>query len=531
VETNGSGVYASKEVRLRTNVSNSIVRPAAMIGASRQIYLWAALSSLVLSAWSAWAQYIPNPDGVLYLRAAELFAHGDWAGAIAVYHWPFYSAVIASVMVLTGLTAFLAAQIASAVFAVITTIAFIGLVNRLAKGDQLVVVCAAVIILMQPQLAQLRPVVIRDNGYFAFLTVALYFVACDIASPKMSTKFFIAAAVVVAELFRFEGFYLAALAIAYYLTDHPRKWASLAFITALSVCFLLIFGALLWDQIRGSGFTGRIGFSTFANEWTSFNNGLAAHLHIIKDDLLRPWGAGNAWGAYFGMTLGIAVVNIVRAVTIPIAILTVFAFVPKRAMPRSVERFTVWFSFGQLPVLLVFTFVFLLLDKRYAVGFAIVLDICLAFLLSETLRDWPHKMRARIFLTIAAFVLVGTWAYNIPRPSKLGYLRDSGYWVGREVPKSARVLTNDGRIAYYSGRSYGDSIRVWSYGFEEPLSDAQLATFSYFVLRGGDVADLPAAIVKLSDAQLVRSFAGKDGNRVFVYKRTQEPSASGQQKK
>ena len=237
------------------------------------------------------------------------------------------------------------------------------------------------------------------------------------------------------------------------------------------------------------------------------------------------------WGAYFGMTLGIAIVNIVRAVTIPIAILTVFAFVPRRVMSRSVERFIVWFSFGQLPVLLVFTFVTLLLDKRYAVGFALVLDICLAFLLAQAIRDWPHKTGARIFLPIAAFMLVGTWAYSVPQPSKLGYLRDSGYWVGNEVPKNARVLTNDVRIAYYSGRAYGDSVRVWSDELNEPLSNAQLAPFSYFVLRAGNATDLPAAIVKLSDTQLVRSFAGKDGSYVFVYKRKQEAPANGQQKK
>lgn len=61
----------------------------------------------------------------------------------------------------------------------------------------------------------------------------------------------------------------------------------------------------------------------------------------------------------------------------------------------------------------------------------------------------------------------------------------------------------------------GSSVR--SNGFEQPLSDAQLATFSYFCLRVGDVADLPTAIVKLSDTQLfVRSPATANFTSFFL---------------
>ena len=54
-------------------------------------------------------------------------------------------------MRLTGLDALLAAQFANALFALITTIAFMGLASRLANRDRLVVICAAVVILLQPQ--------------------------------------------------------------------------------------------------------------------------------------------------------------------------------------------------------------------------------------------------------------------------------------------------------------------------------------------------------------------------------------------
>jgi len=176
----------------------------------------AALASLALSAWGAWAAFIPNPDAALYLRSAELIVDGRWVDALHVYGWPAYSAVIALLMKLSGCEALPAAQTVNAVFAVVTTVAFIGLVHRLAGGDRVFVACAAIFILMQPQLTQLRATVVRDNGYLAFFVLSLYWVAADLAQPRRSAKLAIAGAILAAGLFRIEGFFLALWVILYH---------------------------------------------------------------------------------------------------------------------------------------------------------------------------------------------------------------------------------------------------------------------------------------------------------------------------
>lgn len=492
--------------------------PAAN-GFDYRIYAIAAAMSLLLSFWGAWAQFIPNPDAALYLRSAELVADGRWAAAVTTYGWPFYSVVIAAVMTLTRFDALNAAQVANALFALIATLAFMGLASRLANRERLVVVSAAIVILLQPQLAQLRPFIIRDNGYFAFLLVSLYLVACDIALPRLAMKIAIAVAIFVAGLFRIEGFFLGFLVLIYYLSRLPIKWSRSSVTFAIIAAFLLIIlGLLMWsNQTFGQLLTGHFGFAGLEGRWSASSETVATRLHKLKYDLLYPYGAGNSWGAYIGMIIGIATVNIVRAVTIPLAILTVFAFFPKRLMPRPVTQFVLWFSFGQLPLLLIYTFVAMLLDRRYAVGMALVLDIALVFLLAEMIRQWRPGSVARPFLPVMVVVMLAVWIAAIPRPSNLAYLKEAGEWIGHEAPIDARILTNDSRIAYFSGRPYGEGIRFWPGDFREIATE--LDRYNYFAVQAKDTNSLPAAVENIPGKQLVRSFAGKDGDHVLVYKR------------
>jgi hypothetical protein len=504
---------------VQTTNARGIVRTA--VGQSfTSVYLLAVVPCLLLWLWGAWAQFVPNPDAGFYLRSAELFAGGHWREAAATYGWPTYGLLIAGVMRLTGVDAFTGAQILNAVCSLVIPLAFVSLVRRL-SNDRLVTLCAAIVIVLQPELAQLRSSVIRDNGYLALLLLVLYWVACDITHPRLVTKLATGAGILAAGLFRIEGFVLVPLVLIYYLIRSPRssnrRWAALGlFVAAL----LIVPGILAWSSgsIRQS-LAGDDELGAFAAQWDSFARLLATRLSRLKDEFLYPAGGGNSWGAYVGMTLGIATVNIVRAVTIPLAILTSFAFFPRRLMARPVNAFVLWFAFGQLPMLLLFTFVALFLDRRYATGLALVLNVALAFLLAEAVRLWQREKSARWLLPVVATSLLATWAFAVPRPTKLGYLKQAGQWVGRDLPATAAVLTNDMRIAYFSGRPYGGSVSIWTSGRFLTANEMDLSQFDYFVLQVESGTSVPAQVRSVSDEAPVRTFPGADGGEVVVYLR------------
>jgi len=478
----------------------------------------AAVLSLALSLWGAWAAFIPNPDAALYLRAAELIAAGRWTEAVQLFPWPLYSAAIAAVMSVTGFKAFIAAQIVNALLGVVTTVSFIGLLHHLANGDRLVVLCAAIVILLQPHLSELRASIVRDNGYDAFFILTLYLVARDLATPRLGTKFGIGLAIAAAGVFRIEGFALIVLVPLYYLLRHREYWARPSTILAIIVgCLLIIPGLILWlSGILGELLRGRLELHQYVSHWSAVTNTIIDRVRDLKLHFLFPNGGGNSWGAYVGLVLGIVLVNTVRAVTLPLAILTAFAFFPKRLMPRAVNGFVLWFTLAQLPMLIAFTAAMLLLDKRYAMGMALVLDVPLSFLLAEVTRQWRAGAATRFFLPVTAIVLAAVWAFSVPRASKLAYLEEAGQWIGRELPANVRVLTNDSRIAYYSGRPYGPAMQTCDCNTR--LTDTETTQFDYFAFVADDANDLPAELQKLPK-QLVRSFAGKDGHTAFIYER------------
>jgi hypothetical protein len=489
------------------------------IRVDRRIYVVAAALSLVLSLWTAWAQFVPNPDASLYLRSAEQFADGKWSAGVGTYRWPLYSLLIAATMTVTGLKALIAAEIVNAGLAVIATVAFIALVGKLSHGDRLVALCAAVVILLQPGLAGDRPSVIRDNGYLAFFLVALYLVARDQLTPSLRGKLAIGAAIVISGLFRIEGFALAALVPFYYLMRQPGGLKRpVVLISIVAACVVLVPAALIWTSGELTFWLqGNFQSDLAARQWTGLSTIIVERLHNLKYDFLYPYGGGNEWGAYIGIVLGIMVVNIVRALTIPLAILTIFAFYPRRVVPPAASRFMLWFALAQLPVLFVLTFVMLFLDKRYVAGMTLVFDIALAFLMAEAIRRFRSDMLARFFTPVAAAVLIGVFLFAVPKPTKLGYLKDAGQWIGHALPRPATIVTNDGRIAYFSGRPY-DEIRNWTYGPKTPPTDAEIAGIDYFVFDVADPGELPPKIADLAAKELVRSFPGQDGRTVLIYR-------------
>lgn len=494
-----------------------------MRGASnveRSIYVAVVALSLMLSTWTAWVQFVPNPDAALYLRSAELFSHGQWTEGIGIFRWPFYSLVIAGMMTLTGFKALAAAEVVNAILATITTVAFVALVDRLSDRDRLTVLCAAFVILLQPHLVSDRPSIIRDNGYLAFFMVSLYLVARDQLKPDIKIKLAIATAIVISGLFRIEGFALAALIPSYYLLRTGVWTRPSLLITIAAASLALVPATLFWTSgALTLWLQGRFESDSIVQPWNTFSITIGSRLHELKNGFLFPFGGGNEWGAYIGLVLGIVLVNVVRSLTIPLAILTVFAFFPKPVMSRLASRFVLWFALSQLPILFVLTFVMLYLDKRYAVGTILVIDIALAFLLAEVIRRCRSDLLARIFTPIAAATLIAVFAFAIPKPSKLDYLMEAGQYVGQELPSSATIVTNDTRIAYFSGRPF-DKVRVWNYKSNTPPTDAEMAVFDYFAFDVNNSGELPPKVSDLPTKELVRSFPGKNGRAVLIYRQS-----------
>jgi hypothetical protein len=492
----------------------ALVKTWQTVDLSTRWLLWlVAAVSILLSFWAAYAQFIPNPDSMFYLRSAELFAAGRWRDAVEVFRWPLYSLGIASLMVPTGASALAAAEVFNAVLDAATAVLFVALVARLADGSRSIALWAAFFILLHPKLVQLRPVIIRDHGFYTFLLLALYLVARDLQSPRLLLKMGSATAVALAALFRPEGAVLFLLIPAFYVFNAvPSRAARCAVVAAtLLICVLMVPAYTLWNFMGAYSSTSP---SEMLDVWSRLTRDLFKNMIALSGHLetILPPGRNVGGLAYTGIVAAITVDILLRALTIPIAILSVLAFVPRRVLPESAGRFVGWFAWWQLPLLFTFSTFALFLDWRYAMAFALLAGIPAVFTLEAAASEaasgtWRHKL----LLAAAVATVVIPFALVVPRASNLAYVRDAGNWA-RTLPPDAKVVTNEARIAYYSGRKYDQQTKVVAV----PRLKDNLADADYLLLHVERGA--PPAIPGVDAGKQIAAFSGTGDRRVIVYR-------------
>lgn len=484
----------------------------------RSIYLAAIVLSLTLSAWCGYVQQVPNPDALYYLRAAELFRAGQWQEGFAFYRWPFFSLTIAGAMAITGATAQVAAQSVNALFDCATALIFIALVRRLASeaDARSLVGWAALVIILHPKLATLRSVVVRDHGYYAFFLLTLYLVVRDHQLPRIWIKPAIVCSIGAAALFRLEALLLAVVVPAFYLVNDTTtlRRRMLAVPAVLLSALLLVIVYAIWSGVAmlpgapSSGLEADV--VARLREIPEIMRARAARLSEVVPPV-RNAGAV----AYIGFSIVALLDALLRALTIPLAILALFAFTPRRLLSGFAARFVLWFSGWQVALLLAFMLVAFFIDWRFAMAFALIMTIPAAFTVAEVATLARARLPAyRVLFPIVLLAVIVPWILDVPRSSKLDYLRDAGHWISRNLPPNAKVLTNDGRIAYFSGRAFQSEILLRP---TAETTDRTIGEVDYVAVVAARNAPPPFVTQDLQ-SRMITTIDGADNRSVFIYK-------------
>jgi hypothetical protein len=490
----------------------------AQISAERSVYVAAIALSLALSAWSGYAQQIPNPDALYYLRAAEFFHAGQWQQGMAVYRWPFLSLIIAATMSLTGATAPVAAQIGNALFDCATTVIFIALVRRLAIGSDMrgIIGWAAFIIVLHPKLLVLRTTVIRDHGYYALFLLTLYLVVRDHQAPRLWIKPAIVCSIAAAALFRLEALLLALVVPSFYLmADTSAARRRLLAIPAVLLAGLLLAAIyIVWTSgtmIPGPS-TRRLDVD-FIARLREVGEAMRTRASRLSEAVPPIRNAGMV--AYVGFVFAALIDALLRAATIPFAILAAFAFAPRRLLPDFAARFVLWFAGWQVVLLLTFMAVAFFIDWRFAMIFGLLVTIPATFTVAEIATLWRARMpRYRLLFPIALLAVVVPWIIEVPRSSKLEHLRDAGLWISRNLPPNARVLTNDGRIAYFSGRGMQSEMTLNALTM---ANDRAVGDYDYIAIESARNAP-PPFVTRDLQSRTIATIDGVNNRSVYIYK-------------
>jgi len=417
-------------------------------------YIAAVLACIALSVWSTLVASLPNPDAVLYLRAADYFAAGLFEEGLAVYKWPTYSMVIALVQVVTGVEAFVAAQIVNALFTAVTTVTLIALASEFSNRDRAVVTFATIFIVFQPQLMELRSWIIRDHGYLALFLVSIYLAVVDNERPSIWRKLALIATLAGATLFRAEGLYLAVLVVGYYALKRLRTvtaQVSTIAVLILGATIILPFAFGIWV----SGAFGRwLAGNDVSIDLTIFSEAIRHRVDVLANEVLAD-GGGRKWSAYASVILGMTVLDTIRAITPVFAFYGFFAFVPNLLLPRKSILPIAWFTIAQLPMLFLVGFINALMDWRYPMALALIAMFGIIYCATASWRELL-MMRPRAYIVFPSLVILSlmTFAADLPERSNAHHFRKAGEWIRDNVPEESKIWMNEARVAYFSGRPY-----------------------------------------------------------------------------
>ncbi|MBA3660196.1 MAG: hypothetical protein H0W64_00530 [Gammaproteobacteria bacterium] len=499
------------------------------------LYILAALTSLALSAWIASNETIINPDAICYLMSAEKLGESSIRAIMDLCgqaRWPFYSMLVYGLVKLSHLSYPTAAYLLDSFFSLLSVLAFLFIVKSIG-GTKRVLWFAAITILCAHHFNSIREYIVRDHGFWTFYLFSIFFLLRYLARPRFFYALLFNASLILASLFRIEGFifllFMPQLIWLYKPFSFPVRFTSALALNALS--FIGLIGLFTWMIIHPSNSLEKLGrlfeLKIQIQQGASY---VATHYHQAKIALtqyiLNVDSAKHADLVLSLVLIAWFVSSIVINLSWTYSILFIYAII-KRAVPLKFAS-TLVLS-GVIAINIVINFIFLLerffLSKRYLVALTLILTLMVPFAL-DRLYQCSQKLTQRlVFLVAMLTVLVqgvgGTFDFGYSK----AYVADAGQWISHHIPREARLYTNDYQLMYYS-RHYQEDIftKVREFIPDVPYLNKQIDQYDYFALRLRK-KDNKATLIELVEKQMgkpIRVFANTRGDSVKIYARNLE---------
>jgi len=475
--------------------------------------IMAAAGSVTLSLVAIARTHIVNNDGARYLAAAEAFRGSGLEAAFRVYPWPYYSVLVAALMPLAG-SALAAARLLDTVLLAIASSAFVLVVRELG-ADRPTQFVAAGLVVTHPGITQLRAVVVRDFGLWAFALLGLVALLRYLGRGRSSSAAAWIASGGAALLFRPDGAAVWAMSSVAPLVNPTQalrtrggRFALIAGSAAAAVLAVLVLSFVGADIPT---WLARLKWLLGETHATGFQSGARA----LADGF--PYRHGREYAPYilFWGLLAILPAKIVRAIGLAPAVLAILG-AASPPPPMAPSRRVIWLALvGTLLPLFIVLARRLFLETRYAVLSSLIVLLLAPFPLIRLLRS--PAWTARITGVGLAAVIVVTWAWSLAvLPAPPSHLLAAARWLRENTPADARVHTNSPQIAYYSRRAVDwDEVEALLLG--APVAIRSGAADFFAITSAGDT---PPPLPPQGASALVRviSFPGPQNDEVAVYR-------------
>ena len=421
------------------------------------------IASILLSIWSITIDDVINNDGIVYIRAAELWSRGDWQAALGVYKWPFYPWLIMVFSDALGISFKTAGHVLNTTFFSLVVVFFVQTVRAFGGRSRMAIIIAMLIALLHPAFNEYRAFLIRDPGYLAAYLLGIYSLVCYRWSLRVRYSVFAILSFLIASLFRVEGLvFLFAIPILLLVSySGSTKWPWLRYMFSLSL--ILVLGCVLggWFIVTEDGPVGLLllqdPLAVLVEGWSQIRMGIDEKLLIFEEQFLGPYSTGYAYLLFVLTALNVILSSIVFELEIPYVVLVGYGlYSHSLAKDQRLKRLWASFIVINLGILTVFVLIMLFLAPRYPLAMTITILIAAPLILEKlisNIRNQQIKKIGKFFLIVLAIWALGESYSGLSNFTRAEHLRDAGYWLYDKTEKtSGPILTNNRKIAFYASQ-------------------------------------------------------------------------------
>lgn len=451
------------------------------------VLISAAIASIILYNKHG----VTDPDSVLYLEAARLFALSHWQEAYEIYPWPFYSLCIALAHKTTGLSIFQSAVSLNIVFFTLTAFSFLKIIE-LCGGKKLEMLMGALILFSSTQIVgNIVGNLMRDIGFWAFLLTALAFFMRFYKSRTITDAFYWQLSIIIATMFRIEGISFLIL-LPFSLLDFKnikRLHNGSAYLKAnflsLAALILICCIALMSTQISTKDF-GRLQEILWLPAYQALFDKLSASADIMSSQVLGKFLQDYATQGLMLTILYAIFSELIKATGRLNSLLGLLGLCEKTVSIDEAMRRIVYFA-ATIAALnfAVFTIKTFVITHRYVLPFSFIWMIFSAFYLAYLCQflNKPHHFIKKIStLLIIVFLSVSFIKHLLPKSHDIFIQQEAVTWLKKHNHSNAPIFYDESRARYYANEPFMGKFNRYDKVIERHINNHTLLNHQYLLL-------------------------------------------------
>lgn len=439
-----------------------------------------------------------NVDGILYIEVIKLYTAQGLEAATALYPWPFYPVLLATLsqlfhVNLVNLDLLNLALWVNNIFVTITLIFWLAILKEF-KVSRTVLLWGACLILLYPPLNHLRDFVIRGPGYWAFLFSGLWCLFQFIKSPCWQYTALYSLLLLIATLFRFEGAIIWCMApiIFFFFKDLSLRQKTRYFLHHELLFFMVVFFVFFWKMSHPTQSISQLeeihAFQTYFEE---------------QSQLFALQFSSAFVGNFF--------VVFIKTITPLYLFLVIYGWIKHRLSPSPQRTLFFWLLFIQFCIPLGFYLQMGIITDRYLLPFCLTLSLLAPIAFSYLSR----RFLLGVLIILAVMACDGIVRFGYSK----AYLTEAGLWLKQHSQASDKIYSNSSEVLFYAENPTIDWQMTPSPAkISNPLQDSGWKSYNYLAIRlnGKDDNTLQQLEHQLSQ-QPIKTFRNKRDDKVVIF--------------